>query len=223
MRSGGYAVDTDVEISAINSENVTSENVAEVLADADGVMIPGGFGSRGTEGKIAAIQYARENNLPFLGVCLGMQLATVEFARHVLGHADANSIELDENTAAPVIALMNGQKEITNRGGTMRLGLYPASLKEGSLTKKLYGDQAEIQGRHRHRYEFNTAYRQEFENAGMIFAGTSPDQSLMEIIEIPANDFFVAAQYHPELTSRPNRPEPLYAGFVKAALNHKEK
>ena len=118
---------------------------------------------------------------------------------------------------------MNDQKEITNRGGTMRLGLYPASLKEGSLTQKLYGGQSEIQGRHRHRYEFNTTYRQEFEDAGMVFAGTSPDQSLMEIVEIPTNDFFVAAQYHPELTSRPNRPEPLYAGFVKAALAHKEK
>jgi CTP synthase len=223
LRAGGYAVDTDVDINAVNSEKVTAENVAEILADADGVIVPGGFGSRGTEGKIAAIQYARENNLPFLGVCLGMQLATVEFARHVLGHANANSIELDENTDTPVIALMNDQKEITNRGGTMRLGLYPASLKAGSLTQKLYGGQSEIQGRHRHRYEFNTTYRQEFEDAGMVFAGTSPDQSLMEIVEIPTNDFFVAAQYHPELTSRPNRPEPLYAGFVKAALAHKEK
>jgi CTP synthase len=222
LRAGGYAVDADVKITAINSEKVNAENVAEILADADGVMVPGGFGSRGTEGKMAAIQYARENNVPFLGVCLGMQLATVEFARNVLGHANANSIELDEKTDTPIIALMNDQKEITDRGGTMRLGLYPAKLKEGSLTKKLYGDKTEITARHRHRYEFNTTYRQELEEAGMVFVGTSPDETLMEIIEIPANDFFVAAQYHPEFTSRPNHPEPLYAGFVKAALAHHE-
>ena len=222
LRAGGYAVDADVEINAINSEKVNDENVSELLADADGVIVPGGFGARGTEGKISAIQFARENNVPFLGVCLGMQLASVEFARHVLGYDDANSIELNPETSAPVIALMNDQKEVTDRGGTLRLGLYPADLKDGTLTKDIYEGQDEIQERHRHRYEFNVDYRKEFEDAGMVFAGTSPDDRLMEIIELPENDFFVAAQYHPEFLSRPYRPEPLYGAFVKAALDKKE-
>lgn len=221
LRAGGYAVDTDVEINAINSEHVNEDNVAELLADADGIIVPGGFGSRGTEGKIAAIKYARENNRPFLGICLGMQLATVEFARNVLHYADANSIELDPETSAPVIALMNDQKEVTDRGGTLRLGLYPADLKDGTKTRAIYGKK-EIESRHRHRYEFNTDYRAQFEAAGMVFAGTSPDDRLMEIIELPANDFFIAAQYHPEFLSRPDRPEPLYAAFIKAALEQKE-
>ncbi|QIL50264.1 CTP synthase [Weissella coleopterorum] len=219
LRAGGYAVDTEVEINALNSEKITADNVTELLSDSDGIMVPGGFGPRGTEGKILAIQYARENNVPFLGVCLGMQLATVEFARHVLGHPQANSIELDENTDTPVIALMDNQKEVTKRGGTLRLGLYPAALKEGTQTRAIYGTD-EVQQRHRHRFEFNTQYRTEFEAAGMVFAGVSPDDRLMEIIELPSNDFFIAAQYHPEFISRPNRPEPLYAAFVKAALAH---
>ncbi|TYC49560.1 CTP synthase [Weissella muntiaci] len=221
LRAGGYAVDADVEINAINSEHVTVDNVAELVGDADGIMVPGGFGARGTEGKIAAIQYARENNRPFLGVCLGMQLASVEFARNVLNYEDANSIELNPETSAPVIALMNDQKEVTDRGGTLRLGLYPAELKQGTQTQAIY-EAEEIQQRHRHRYEFNTDYRKQFEDAGMVFAGTSPDDRLMEIIELPANDFFIAAQYHPEFLSRPDRPEPLYAAFVKAALAQKE-
>ncbi|KRN75357.1 pyrG protein [Weissella kandleri] len=221
LRAGGYAVDAEVEINAVNSESVNEENVAEILADADGIIVPGGFGARGTEGKILAIQYARENNVPFLGVCLGMQLATVEFARHVLGYTDANSIELNPETSTPVIALMDDQKEVTTRGGTLRLGLYPAALKEGTKTREIYGT-AEVQERHRHRFEFNTAYREEFEAAGMVFAGTSPDDRLMEIIELPSNDFFIAAQYHPEFISRPNRPEPLYAAFVAAALKNHE-
>ncbi|MCM0582968.1 CTP synthase [Weissella diestrammenae] len=222
LRAGGYAIDTDVQINALNSEKVTDENAAELLGDADGIMVPGGFGARGTEGKIAAIKYARENNVPFLGVCLGMQLASVEFARHVLGHTDANSIELNPETTTPIIALMDDQKEITTRGGTLRLGLYPASLKADTQTRAIYGSET-IQERHRHRFEFNTAYRQEFEAAGMVFAGTSPDDRLMEIIELPANDFFIAAQYHPEFLSRPNRPEPLYAAFIKAALDYQAK
>ncbi|MFL1696474.1 CTP synthase [Weissella kandleri] len=221
LRAGGYAVDAEVEINAVNSELVNAANVAEILADSDGIIVPGGFGPRGTEGKILAIQYARENNVPFLGVCLGMQLATVEFARHVLGHADANSIELDPETTTPVIALMDDQKEVTKRGGTLRLGLYPAVLKEDTKTREVYGT-AEVQERHRHRFEFNTTYRKEFEAAGMVFAGTSPDDRLMEIIELPSNDFFVAAQYHPEFVSRPNHPEPLYAAFVAAALKKHE-
>ncbi len=220
MKSAGYAEDADVEILDLNSEKVNDDNVAELLGDVDAIMVPGGFGARGTEGKIAAIKYARENNIPFLGVCLGMQLATVEFARNVLGHANANSIELDPTTDAPVIALMDDQKHVTELGGTLRLGLYPAELKEGTKTFDIYGGQKEIQQRHRHRYEFNIDYRKEFEDAGMVFAGTSPDDRLMEIIELPANKFFVAAQYHPEFISRPNRPEPLYAAFIKAALEN---
>lgn len=219
LRSGGYAVDTEVEINALNSEKINADNVKALLSDADGIIVPGGFGPRGTEGKILAIQYARENNVPFLGVCLGMQLATVEFARHVLGHPQANSIELDETTDTPVIALMDDQKEVTKRGGTLRLGLYPATLKEGTQTREIYGTD-EVQQRHRHRFEFNTQYRAEFEAAGMVFAGVSPDDRLMEIIELPSNDFFIATQYHPEFISRPNRPEPLYAAFIKAALAH---
>ncbi|RRG18115.1 CTP synthase [Weissella viridescens] len=221
LRAGGYAVDADVEITPINSELITEANVAEMVGYADGIMVPGGFGQRGTEGKIAAIQYARENNVPFLGVCLGMQMASVEFARHVLGYEDANSIELDPETSAPIIALMNDQQEVTNIGGTQRLGLYTNELKPGSQAHELYGKD-EIQQRHRHRYEFNTDYRKQFEDAGMVFSGVSPDDSLMEIIELPENDFFMADQAHPEFQSRPNHPEPLYTGFVSAALKHHE-
>lgn len=221
LRAGGYAVDAEVKIDVINSEKVTESNVAELLTGADGIMVPGGFGQRGTDGKLAAIKYARENNVPFLGVCLGMQLASVEFARNVLGYQDANSIELDEETTHPIIALMNDQQEITNRGGTLRLGLYSERLKPGSQAHQIYG-QDEIKQRHRHRYEFNTAYKKAFEEAGMVFSGESPDGSLMEIMEYPKNDFFMADQAHPEFQSRPNHPEPLYAAFVAAALKHSE-
>ncbi|QEA33137.1 CTP synthase [Leuconostoc carnosum] len=218
LKHAGYAKKADVHIKHIKSETVTSENVEELLADVDGIMIPGGFGPRGTEGKIAAIRYARESNIPFLGVCLGMQLASVEFARHVLGYQDANSTELDPKTTAPIIDLMKDQENIEDLGGTLRLGLYPAKLVPNTLTAKAYDDVDEIQQRHRHRYEFNTRYRAEFEQAGMIFAATSPDDRLMEVIEYSKNDFFVAAQYHPEFLSRPERPEGLYRDFVAAAL-----
>ncbi|MDD9138645.1 CTP synthase [Fructobacillus sp. CRL 2054] len=221
LKHGGYSEQTDVQIDHIKSETVTPENVAEKLKDYDGIMVPGGFGARGTEGKIQAIKYARENNVPFLGVCLGMQLASVEFARDVLGYADANSIELNPETIHPIISLMNEQNEVTNLGGTQRLGFYPTSLLPGTKTAAAYGNVAEVDERHRHRYEFNTEYRQEFEDAGMIFSATSPDNKLMEVIEYPKNDFFIAAQYHPEFISRPNKPEGLYHAFIKAAIAEK--
>ena len=223
LKHAGYAQNTEVNINHIKSETVTSDNVATLLANADGVMVPGGFGERGTEGKIQAIRYARETNVPFLGVCLGMQLASVEFARHVLGYDDANSTELNPETHAPIIDLMKDQENVENLGGTLRLGLYPAMLTPGTLTAKAYGNVDEIEQRHRHRYEFNTKFRSEFEAAGMIFSATSPDNRLMEVIEYPKNDFFIAAQYHPEFLSRPERPEGLYHDFIGAALKHEAK
>ncbi|GAO99612.1 CTP synthase [Fructobacillus ficulneus] len=223
LKHAGYSQDTDVVLSHIKSEDVTAENVADKLAKMDGIMIPGGFGPRGTEGKIQAIRYARENNIPFLGVCLGMQLASVEFARDVLNYDDANSIELNPETTHPVIALMNDQNEVTDLGGTQRLGFYPTCLLEGSKAAAAYDNQEEVQERHRHRYEFNLKYRDEFEKAGMVFSATSPDNKLMEVIEYPKNDFFVAAQYHPEFISRPNKPEGLYHSFISAAVKYNEK
>ncbi|CAH1850827.1 CTP synthase [Convivina intestini] len=220
LKHAGYSQSTDVIIKHINSETVTADNVADLVMGVDGIMIPGGFGSRGTEGKIQAIRYARERNIPFLGVCLGMQLASVEFARDVLGHKDANSTELNPQTPDPVIGLMADQADVEDLGGTQRLGFYPTCLLAGTKTAHAYGDQAEVQERHRHRYEFNTDYRQEFEDAGMVFSATSPDNRLMEVIEYPKNDFFIAAQYHPEFLSRPNRPEGLYNAFITAALNY---
>ncbi|CAK8053548.1 CTP synthase [Eupransor demetentiae] len=223
LKAGGYAQDTDVELKHIKSETVTADNVAELLKGMDGIMVPGGFGSRGTEGKIQAIKYARENNIPFLGVCLGMQLASVEFARDVLGYKDANSTELNPDTDAPVIGLMADQKNVEGLGGTQRLGYYPTCLVAGTKAAHAYGDVPEVQERHRHRYEFNTAYRKEFEDNGMVFSATSPDDRLMEVIEYPKNDFFVAAQYHPEFLSRPNRPEGLYNSFISASIKYAEK
>jgi len=220
LKHAGYAQEADVTIKHIKSETVTADNVKILLAGVDGIMVPGGFGERGTEGKIEAIRYARESNIPFLGVCLGMQLASVEFARHVLGYTDANSTELNPETTAPIIDLMKDQEDVENLGGTLRLGLYPAMLVPNTLTAKAYDNVAEVEQRHRHRYEFNTMYRQEFESAGMVFAATSPDDRLMEVIEYPKNDFFVAAQYHPEFLSRPERPEGLYRDFIGAALQH---
>lgn len=223
LKHGGYSENTDVHIDHINSETVDADNVEKLLKGYDGIMVPGGFGARGTEGKIQAIKYARENNIPFLGVCLGMQLASVEFARDVLGYKDANSIELNPETTHPVISLLNEQNEVTDLGGTQRLGFYPTCLLEGSKTAAAYGNKEEVDERHRHRYEFNTEYRKQFEDNGMLFSATSPDDKLMEVIEYPKNDFFIAAQYHPEFISRPNRPEGLYHAFIKAAIAQDEK
>jgi CTP synthase len=188
----------------------------EQLAGVDGLIVPGGFGNRGIEGKIKVIQYARENKMPFLGICLGMQMAAAEFARHVCGLPDANSTEFNEQTKAPVIDLMLDQKTITNKGGTMRLGAYPCKISSGSLLEKCYG-QKEISERHRHRYEFNNNYREIFTQKGLRISGLSPDEKLVEVVELPEHPFFIACQYHPEFKSRPGKPHPLFAGLVKAA------
>lgn len=217
LKHAGYAFDTDIEVNAINAENVTTENVKELLKDADGILVPGGFGDRGVEGKILAIQYARENDVPFLGICLGMQLATVEFARHVLGLEGAHSTELNPNTKYPIIDLLPEQIDIEDLGGTLRLGLYPCKLKDGSRAAQIYNDEL-VYERHRHRYEFNNEYREAMEAAGLVFSGTSPDERLVEIIELPDKKFFVASQFHPEFRSRPNRPQPLFREFIGTAV-----
>jgi len=217
LRHAGYAFDTEVEIKWINSEHVTSENVAELLGDVDGILVPGGFGDRGIEGKIEATRYARENRIPFLGICLGMQLASVEFARNVVGLKGAHSAEIAPNTPYPIIDLLPEQKEVEDLGGTLRLGLYPCKLVEGTLAYGAYEDEV-IYERHRHRYEFNNEYRQMMEQHGFVFSGTSPDGRLVEIIELRDHPWFVAAQFHPEFTSRPTRPQPLFREFVRASL-----
>lgn len=217
LKHAGYPVNAKVEITHLNSENVNEENVEELLGDADGILVPGGFGTRGIEGKIAAIRYARENDVPYLGICLGMQMACVEFARNVVGYQDANSTEIDQDTPHNIIDLMHDQEDVTNMGGTQRLGAYPCKLKQGTVAAASYDNQALIHERHRHRYEFNNEYREDFEKHGMVFSGTSPDNRLVEVVELPKNKFFVAAQYHPEFLSRPNRPEGLFKAFVKAA------
>ncbi|GBG95907.1 CTP synthase [Lactococcus termiticola] len=220
LKHAGYASDAEIDLDWVNSNDVTVENVAERLGDAAGIIVPGGFGQRGTEGKIAAIQYARENDVPMLGICLGMQLTCVEFARNVLGMDGANSAELNPETAYPVIDIMRDQIDVEDMGGTLRLGLYPAKLKPESRAAKAYGNAEVVQKRHRHRYEFNNKYREDFEAAGFTFSGVSPDNRLVEIVELTDHKFFVACQYHPELQSRPNRPEELYTDFIKTAVEN---
>ncbi|MED4988240.1 CTP synthase [Geobacillus sp. NFOSA3] len=217
LRHAGYAFDTDIDIKWINSEHVNKENVADLLSDADGILVPGGFGDRGIEGKIEAIRYAREQKVPFLGICLGMQLASIEFARNVVGLKEAHSAEFDPNTPHPIIDLLPEQKDIEDLGGTLRLGLYPCKLSEGTLAYEAYQDEV-IYERHRHRYEFNNQYRQIMEQYGFVFSGTSPDGRLVEIIELKDHPWFVAVQFHPEFTSRPTRPQPLFRDFIKASL-----
>lgn len=216
----GFANHVKVKVELVNSEKITKENAKEVLQKYDGIVVPGGFGNRGIEGKIQTIKYARENNVPFLGICLGMQMAVVEYARDVLGLKDANSSELDENTQNPVIHIMEDQKNVNKKGGTMRLGAYPCILQEGSLAKKLYGKN-EISERHRHRYEYNNAYRERLEKAGLKVSGTSPDGNLVEIVELENHPYFIAGQFHPELKSRPNRPAPLFVGLIRTCLEQK--
>ena len=205
-----------VNIRWVDAETLTPENAAQVLSGCAGVLVPGGFGSRGVEGKIAAIRYAREQAVPFLGICLGMQMAVVEFARNVAGLAGAHSSELDAQTPYPVIDLMPDQRGITAKGGTMRLGAYPCRLEAGSRAAEAYGA-AEISERHRHRYEFNNDYREVLSGCGLRLSGLSPDGQLVEIVELPEHPWFVAAQFHPEFKSRPNRPHPLFRAFVAAA------
>ncbi|AYV68411.1 MULTISPECIES: CTP synthase [Niallia] len=222
LKHAGYAYDADIEIDWINAEQVTKENVQEILQDADGILVPGGFGDRGVEGKILATQYAREQKVPFFGICLGMQVASIEFARNVLGWNDAHSSEINEATTHPVIDLLPEQKDVEDLGGTLRLGLYPCKLKEDTRAYEAYQDEV-IYERHRHRYEFNNQYRQEMENAGFVFSGTSPDGRLVEIVELKDHPWFVASQFHPEFISRPTRPQPLFREFVGASIRLAEK
>lgn len=217
----GTACGAVVHIRWIDSETVTPENVAQKLAGCSGVLVPGGFGDRGIEGMIAAARYARESGLPYFGICLGMQIAVIEFARHVLGWADAHSTEMAPQTTHPVIDLMPDQVGVSSKGGTMRLGQYPCVLAADSRARALYG-QAEISERHRHRYEFNNDFRDRITAAGLLPVGTSPDGRLVEIVEIPAHPWFVGVQFHPEFKSRPDRPHPLFKGFVAAALTKKQ-
>ena len=215
----GTAHDAVVKIKWVDSETVTPDNAREILGDCDGVLVPGGFGDRGIDGMIAAAQYARTNNVPYFGICLGMQIAVIEFARHAAGLTGAHSAEFDPYSPYPVVALMPDQVNITAKGGTMRLGQYPCVLREGCKANSLYGSR-EISERHRHRYEFNNQFRQALTEKGLLLAGLSPDQRLVEIVEIPQHPWFVACQFHPEFKSRPDRPHPLFFGFVEAALAH---
>ena len=227
---GGLANDAKVELRYIAADELEGRDAAEALADCDGILVPGGFGSRGMEGKIRAIRHARENKIPFFGICLGMQLAVVEFSRNVAGLEGADSVELNFTTAHPVIYLMKEwfdfrsgkvekRDENSNMGGTLRLGAYPCALKEGSFAHAAYG-QAEISERHRHRYEFNNAYRERLEQAGLTVSGTSPDNSLVEIVELADHPWFLGCQFHPEFKSKPMLPHPLFRAFIAAALAH---
>ena len=221
LNHAGTANDAVVEIRWVDSGLLTAENAEERLAGCSGVLVPGGFGSRGIEGMICASQHAREKRIPYLGICLGMQMAVVEFARHVLNWEDANSTEFSPTVKHPVIGLMPDQAGVTDKGGTMRLGKYPCVLMEGSRSRSLYG-MPEISERHRHRYEFNNQFRGPFQAAGLALTGTSPDGGLVEIVELPDHPWFVAAQFHPEFKSRPDRPHPLFYGFIEAALKYAE-
>ena len=220
LKHAGYKHNAKVKIDWIQSEDITEENVHEYLKDADGILVPGGFGDRGVEGKITTIKYARENKVPFFGICLGMQLAAVEFARNVCGLTGAHSSELDPNTPYPIINLLADQENVVEMGGTLRLGSYPCTLAEGSVAHKEYGE-INITERHRHRYEFNNFYRDRLTDKGMVLSGVSPDGKLVEIVEIPEHPWFVAGQFHPEFKSRPEKAHPLFAGFIKASLENK--
>ncbi|WNS42130.1 CTP synthase [Paenibacillus sp. MMS20-IR301] len=221
LSHAGFAANAEVKIRWVDAELVTDENVDELLGGIGGILVPGGFGDRGIEGKISAIRYAREQSIPFFGICLGMQVSVIEYGRSVLGLAGANSSEIDAATPHALIDLLPEQKDIEDMGGTMRLGLYPCKLAPGSLAMSCYDDEL-VYERHRHRYEFNNAYRDEMEKAGLVFSGTSPDGRLVEIVELPGHPWFLSVQFHPEFTSRPNRPQPLFREFVKASLTHSE-
>ena len=220
LKHGGIPQHTTVNIRWVDSEQVNADNVADILNGVDGVLVPGGFGDRGIEGMIDAIHYARTNNIPFLGLCLGMQLSIVEYARNVVGYNDAHSVELNPNTTHPVIALMPDQNGVEDIGGTLRLGSYPCHLDKASKAYTLYGEEI-IHERHRHRYEVNNDFRAALTDKGMMLSGLSPDGRIVEMVEIPSHRFFLATQAHPELKSRPNRPHPLFKGLVEAALAYK--
>lgn len=218
---GGFENGVKVMIDWVDSEGITKTNVSEILKEADGILIPGGFGGRGIEGKIIAAHHARMNNIPYLGICLGMQIATIEFARYQLGMKDANSYEFDPVADHHVIHFMEHQSDDLAKGGTMRLGAYPCCIKENTLMSECY-EKSQISERHRHRYEFNNDYRELFEKAGMVICGTSLDQKLVEAVEVPANDFYIGVQFHPEFKSRPNHAHPLFKGLIKYALKYQQ-
>jgi CTP synthase len=218
----GAMNECEVQIQNVHSEYITDTNVKEKLGGLDGLLVAPGFGMRGVEGKIIAVKYAREKKLPFFGICLGMQMAVIEYARNVIGLKDAHSTEMDPQTPNPVIDLMEEQKEITAKGGTMRLGAYPCVVKEGTLAYNIYG-KANVSERHRHRWEFNNSYLEQFEKAGMIASGKNPATGLVEIVELPNHPFFIGVQYHPELKSTVESPQPVFVNFIKAAKEHAEK
>lgn len=225
LSHAGYAYGTKIDIRWVNSEEIEENkpDLSEVFKDIDGIIVPGGFGYRGIEGKIDAIRYARENKIPFLGLCLGMQCAVIEFARNVCGMKKANSSEFIPDTPYPVIDLMSDQEDVTEKGGTMRLGIYPCKLKDGTKARKLYDNKEIIYERHRHRYEVSNELRPILEKTGLVISGTSPDGRLVEIIELKDHPYFEATQAHPEFKSRPNRPHPLFLGFIEAALKERKK
>ena len=216
LKHGGIAERATVDLQWVDSEAINDDNAAEVFADIQGIIVPGGFGTRGVEGMISACKYARENKIPYLGLCLGMQVSIIEFARHVCGLNNAHSIELDSNTSHPVIALMPDQNDVEDIGGTLRLGSYPCILDKTSKAYEVYKSE-EIHERHRHRYEVNNDYRNILTEKGMKLCGTSPDGKIVEMIELPDHPWFLATQAHPELKSRPNRPHPLFHGFIEAS------
>ena len=220
LKHGGFENGTDVDIEWVQSEDLTAENVDQILHGVDGIIVPGGFGDRGIEGKIEAIRYARVNDIPFFGICLGMQMAVVEYARHVLGYSDAASSEFSQ-TEHMVIDIMPDQKNVSDKGGTMRLGLYPCKLTSGTKAAVAYEDKPLIYERHRHRYEFNNEFRKEIAEKGLVLSGISPDERLVEIIELPQLRWYVGVQFHPELRSRPNRAHPLFRDFIAAASKYK--
>ena len=213
LKHGGISCRAKVDIVWVDSEELNEKNLDQTLHSVDGILVPGGFGNRGTEGMILAAQYARVHKIPYLGICLGMQMAIVEFARHVLGYEDANSIELAPETTHPVIALMEEQMDLADMGGTMRLGAYPCRISPDTLMMKAYG-KGLIEERHRHRYEFNNKFREVYMEHGAIFSGQSPDGTLVEAMEIPGHPFYLGVQYHPEFKSRPNRAHPIFLSLI---------
>jgi len=221
LRHAGTQVDTDVKIRWVDSEDLESQPPEQHLSGVAAIVVPGGFGTRGVTGKIRTIQYARENGIPFLGLCLGMQCLVMEWAQHIAQLPQANSSEFDPNAENQVISLMPEQEDVVDRGGTMRLGLWPCRVEPNTLASKLYQKEV-IYERHRHRYEFNNAYRNLFLETGYMISGTSPDGRLVEIVELPAHPYFIACQFHPEFQSRPNTPHPMFVGLVEAALQDRE-
>jgi CTP synthase len=216
------AKDHHLEIEWVYSADLEREKSFDRLEDVDGIVVPGGFGERGVEGKILAARYARERGIPYLGLCLGMQVMCIDFARHVIGLEDASSSELNLHTPHPVIDLMLEQRDVADMGGTMRLGIYPCRLETGTLAARLYQPATEIQERHRHRFEFNNLYRSQFRQHGMMFSGQSPDGNLIEIVELLDHPFMIGSQFHPEFRSRPNQPHPLFLGLIEAAVQYRQ-